>query len=91
MLTAIAAILLHLPFFLVCEMDAAVHTHSFPSHLVSHSVDTGPSVKDSELGCIICFPYEVEVALIILISFTGHTNQRLTAADNHCLVLPVDP
>lgn len=72
-------------------MDAAVHAHSFPSYLVSHSVDTGPSVKDSELGRIICFPYEVQVALIILISFTGHTNQRLTAADNHCLILPVDP
>lgn len=81
-----------------------VHTHLsvkpthwtlrlFPFHsdLVGHCIDIGPSIIDGELAGVISFPDEVQVALIVLVSFTRHTNQRLTAADNHCPVLPVDP
>lgn len=60
-------------------------------YLVGHSVDVGPSVVDGELGGIVCLSDQVQVALVVLVSFPRHTHQRLTAADDHCLVLPVDP
>lgn len=61
------------------------------AHLVSHSVDAGPSVKDGELDRVVGFPDEVQIALVVLVSFARHADQRLTAADDHRLVLPVDP
>lgn len=63
----------------------------FCSYLVSHSVNVGPSIINSELDGFVCLPDQVQVALIILVPFTRHADKRLTAADNHCLVLPVDP
>lgn len=64
---------------------------SFPSDLVGHSVDAGPSVVDGELGGVVSLPDHVQVALVVPVSFPGHTDQRLTAADDHRLVLSVDP
>lgn len=63
----------------------------FPSDLVGDSIDAGPSIIDGELDGVICLPDQVQVALVVLVSLTRHTNQGLTAADNHRLVLPVDP
>lgn len=62
-----------------------------PADLVGHSVDTGPSIIDGELGGVVCLPDHVQVTFVILVPFTRHTDQRLTAADDYCLVLPVDP
>lgn len=77
-------------------MSAKPTTHPltvllFCSDLVGHSVDVGPCVIYGELDGFVCLSDHVQVALVILIPFTRHPNKRLTAADDHCLVLPVDP
>lgn len=63
----------------------------FRSDLVSHGVDARPSVIDGQLGGIVRLPDQIQIALIILVSFPRHPYQRLAAAGDHSLILPVNP
>lgn len=63
----------------------------FRSDLVGHGVDARPSVVDGQLGGIVRLPDQIQIALIILVSFPRHAYQRLAAAGDHCLILPVNP
>lgn len=46
----------------------------FPSDLVGDSIDAGPGIIDGELDGVICLPDQVQVALVVLVSLTRHTN-----------------
>jgi len=61
------------------------------SDLVGHGVDAGPGVVDGELGCVVGLSDHVQVALVVLVPLPRHADQRLAAAHDHRLVLPVDP
>lgn len=61
------------------------------SDLVGNGVDAGPCVVDGEFLGVVGLPDHVQVALVVLVPFPRHAYQRLTAAGDHRLVLPVDP
>lgn len=63
----------------------------FRSDLVGYGVDARPSVIDGQLGGVVCLSDYIQVALVILVSFSGHSHQRLAAASDDRLILPVNP
>lgn len=62
------------------------------THLVGHCIDIGSCIIDREfVNLSVCLPDDVEISLILFISFTTHTDKRLTATHNDGLVFGMDP
>lgn len=62
------------------------------THLVGHCIDIGSCIINREFRNLsVSLPDDVKIFFIIFISFTTHTDERLTATYNDCLVFWMNP